>query len=159
MRTKLPGIILVLILTTSNSALARQNTSSLGNETTVVTQSVLICTFQESASVKREPSGEISSESGTIGEPIVLESGGLNSETIILAGLDSSSPVLRANLGESKLEILRRTKEVIWLVEKPPLGGVNIYALFLKSRTVIESKQQLFLGNEPYGSLAIGECK
>ncbi len=109
--------------------------------------------------MKREPSWVFSSESGTIGEPIVLECGWLNSETIILAGLDSSSPVLRANLGESKLEILRRTKEVIWLVEKPPLGGVNIYALFLKSRTVIESKQQLFLGNEPYGSLAIGECK
>ena len=62
-------------------------------------QSVLVCTFEKNATVKREPSGEFSVEGGT-GEAIVLEPGGLDSETIVLAGLDSVSPVLRGNLGE-----------------------------------------------------------
>lgn len=121
-------------------------------------QSVLVCTFEKTATVKRESSGKFSIEGGT-DEAIVLEPGGLGSETILLAGLDSGSPVLRGNLGESKLEVLRRIKDVIWLVEMPPLGGVNIYTLFLESRTVVESKQMLLLGIEPYGSMAIGKCK
>ncbi len=79
-----------------------------------------------------------------------------NSGTIILAGLDTDTPTLRANAGEGKLQVLRRTENVIWLLE-PPSDSVNLWTYFRKERVIIQSKQYSL--NGPFALLEIGSCK
>lgn len=125
-------------------------------------QSILVCGFERTGLVYQESSGEFSAEIGE-GPPIQLSPDELDSETVVISGLDTEKPVLKGNWGESVLTILRTIEhkdfgKVVWLAETPPLGGVNIYTVFLKSKTVIESKQQIFI-KDPLGSIAIGKCK
>jgi hypothetical protein len=90
--------------------------------------SILKCTFVRDALLMREASG-----------PVEVKSGTSQFETIF-SGLDSDSPRFKGEGGEEKLRVLRREPDEVWLAEYPPLGGVNVYALFLQSRTVILTK-------------------
>lgn len=127
----------------------------------------LVCTFEKSAYVQQTASGELIAELSEADKPLVLEPGGLDSKTILVAGLDSKNPTVRGNLGEVKLEVLHKEGEIIWFAEIGPrsgLGGITVYTVFLKSKIVIESAQ----GNltprlagvvSPIGEIAIGRCK
>lgn len=126
-------------------------------------QSVLVCSFEQSALVQQDSGGELSAKIGK-GSPLQIAPDELDSETIVISGLDTKRPVLKANLGESTLTILRTVEhrdfgKVLWLAEAPPLGGLNIYTVFLKSKIVIESKQQWFITEGPLGSISMGRCK
>lgn len=60
---------------------------------------------------------------------------------IVFAGLDSTMPTMKGNAGESRLTVARREAATVWLMEHPPLGGVNIYTLFRDTKRVIGTKQ------------------
>jgi len=77
---------------------------------------------------------------------------------VIFAGLDSASPKLKGNMGESSLEVIRRESDGIWLAEKPLLGGVNIWTVFFSTRIAILSKQYT-IGGKPFGMMSMGHCK
>ena len=60
---------------------------------------------------------------------------------IVFAGLDSSRPTMKGNAGESQLAVIRREADTVWLIEQPPIGGINVYTLFRDAKRVIGSKQ------------------
>jgi hypothetical protein len=60
---------------------------------------------------------------------------------IVFAGLDSTTPTMKGNVGESRLIVVRREAATVWLMENPPLGGVNIYTLFRDTKRIIGTKQ------------------
>jgi hypothetical protein len=112
--------------------------------------SVAVCRLEKSAVVMLEPSTM----------KLISEVGDDASLTIILAGLDTEHPVMRGNIGESKLDVLRRKPEAVWLAETPTLGGVNIWTYFRKERVVILSKQYTQpAAPGPFGLMVIGKCE
>jgi hypothetical protein len=60
---------------------------------------------------------------------------------IVFAGLDSPTPTMKGNAGESRLTVVRREAATVWLMEQPPIGGVNVYTLFRDTKRVIGTKQ------------------
>jgi hypothetical protein len=60
---------------------------------------------------------------------------------VVFAGLDSPSPTMKGELGESRLSVLRREPDTVWLMERPSLGGVNVFTLFQQTGQVVASKQ------------------
>lgn len=48
---------------------------------------------------------------------------------------------MKGNAGESPLRVIRRETDTVWLMEKPPLGGVNLYTIFQDTKRVLGSKQ------------------
>jgi len=115
-------------------------------------QTILVCTFQASGIVTETESGKLSAEADT-----------KERWSIIFAGLVTNEPVMKGNLGETKLRVLRRTPEGLWLAEEPPDSGLNVFAIFPRSRTAIMSKQYdigLMLGKVlPFGLISIGKCE
>ena len=108
-------------------------------------QSISVCQMEKTAIVEQDRDTK----------KLVASSEG-NTGTIILAGLDTDSPTLRANAGEGKLQVLRRTENVIWLLE-PPSDSVNLWTYFKKEKVIIQSKQYSL--NGPFALLEIGSCK
>jgi hypothetical protein len=60
---------------------------------------------------------------------------------VVFAGLDASTPSMKGGAGESQLVVVRRDSDTVWLMEQPPLGGVNLYTIFRDTKRVIGSKQ------------------
>ncbi|MDA2915869.1 hypothetical protein MYX64_03360 [Nitrospinae bacterium AH_259_B05_G02_I21] len=79
--------------------------------------------------------------------------------TVIFAGLDSNTPTMRGNVGEEKVEILQYGGDVIWLAERPLLGGVNVWTIFLKKKVALMSKQYLLFGQKITGLMSIATCE
>ncbi len=110
-------------------------------------QSIAVCRLEKAAIVRLE--------SGTM--KLISEVGEDEDLTIILASLDTDHPVVRGNLPESKLSVLRRTPEAVWMSETPTLGGVNVWTYFHKERVLILAKQYKLGG--PLGLMVIGKCE
>jgi hypothetical protein len=60
---------------------------------------------------------------------------------VIFAGLDSSTPTIKGDASDTRLIVVRRDSDTVWLMEQPPLGGVNLYTIFRDIGRVIGSKQ------------------
>jgi hypothetical protein len=79
---------------------------------------------------------------------------------IIFAGLDSPTPTMKGNAGESRLTVARREAATVWLMEHPLLGGVNIYTLFRDTKRVIGTKQyHAETVNVTFALTSIGRCR
>jgi hypothetical protein len=78
--------------------------------------------------------------------------------SVVFAGLDTDEPRLKGNAGESQLVILERSGTTLWLGERPALGGINVWTVFLDSRTATMTKQYPLLGN-PFALMSMGTCK
>lgn len=110
-------------------------------------QSILICTFSYVSTF--DPKGQ---------NDVVAKVHKQEPWSVIFAGLDSGSPKIRGNMGESPLKVIRSDPSTLWLAEEPPLGGVNLWTIFLDTRTAILSKQYPIFGT-PFGMMAMGRCK
>lgn len=110
-------------------------------------ESILICTFSYGATF--DPKGQ---------DDVAAEVDKKESWSVIFAGLDSGSPKMRGNMGETPLRIIRSNPSTLWLAEEPPLGGVNLWTIFLDTRIAILSKQYLLIGR-PFGMMSMGHCK
>lgn len=80
-----------------------------------------------------------------------------NADPVIFAGLDTETPVMKGNMGETSLSVLMRDSETIWLVEAPPLGGANVWTIFKKQKIAIQAKQYSMFG-KPFGLMSMGKC-
>ena len=77
--------------------------------------------------------------------------------TVIFVGLDTDRPRFKGNAGEEDLAVIPKTKRVLWLGEAPPLGGLNVWTIFLEDKTATMSKQYDLGG--PFALLSMGRCK
>jgi hypothetical protein len=77
--------------------------------------------------------------------------------SVVFSGLDSDRPRFKGNTGEADLIILQRGGPVLWLAEIPPLGGLNLWTIFLERGMATLSKQYDLFG--PVGLLSMGRCK
>jgi hypothetical protein len=79
---------------------------------------------------------------------------------IVFAGLDSTTPTMKGNAGESRLTAIRRTATTVWLLEQPPMGGVNVYTLFRDTKRIIGSKQYYAaMLDVMFALTSIGRCR
>ena len=108
---------------------------------------ILTCKFEELSSFYYDDgklNGELNKEQ--------------NPNPVIFAGLDTKSPVMKGNMGETPLTILMQNSDAIWLAEAPPLGGLNLWTIFKKQKIAIQSKQYSMLG-KPFGLMSMGWCE
>ena len=77
--------------------------------------------------------------------------------SVVFVGLDSDRPRLKGNVGEEDLVVLVRTPRVLWLGATPPLGGLNVWTIFLEHKMATMSKQYDLMG--PFALLSMGRCK
>jgi hypothetical protein len=81
-------------------------------------------------------------------------------DEIVFAGLDSTTPTMKGNAGESRLTVVRREAATVWLMEQPPLGGVNVYTIFRDSKRVIGTKQyHAAILDVVFALSSIGQCR
>ena len=106
---------LILILTTSGTAAAWD--------------AILTCRFEEETGFTIEKGRVVHHR-----EPF-------GPNDVVFAGLDSSAPAMKGDVGESRLVVVRRDSDTVWLMEQPPLGGVNLYTIFRDTKRVVGSKQ------------------
>ena len=110
--------------------------------------SILTCTFTNGTAVfEMDESRSIRASLNTKERPW----------TVVFAALDSDRPRLKAKAGEENLLVLRRTPRIVWLLETPPLGGFNVWTVFLDQRIVTLSKQYDLVG--AFSMLSMGRCR
>jgi hypothetical protein len=90
---------------------------------------ILTCRFEEEIGFTIE------------GERVVHHRELFGPNEVIFAGLDSSTPTIKGDAGDTRLVVVRRDADTVWLMEQPPLGGVNLYTIFRDIGRVIGSKQ------------------
>lgn len=116
--------------------------------TTAHAQSILTCVFPKDASFVKE--GPKKPQAQILDGPF----------EVTFAGLNSNTPRLKAQLGESALRVLKRNADTLWLGEEPSLGGLNVWTVFLRSRLAVVSKQYYA---EPldthFAIVSMGHCK
>ena len=78
--------------------------------------------------------------------------------TVILAGVTSDHPRIKGNMGEAPLSLLARAGNTVWLAESLPLGGLNVWTVFLQQKVAVLSKQYDMFG-KPYGLMSMGRCR
>ena len=90
---------------------------------------ILTCRFEEEIGFTIE------------GERVVHHRELFGPNEVIFAGLDSATPTIKGDAGDTRLVVVRRDSDTVWLMEQPPLGGVNLYTIFRDIGRVIGSKQ------------------
>jgi hypothetical protein len=90
---------------------------------------ILTCRFEEEAG--------FTVEAGRV----VAQRASFPPNDTVFAGLDSATAIMKGNEGESRLVVVRREADTVWLMEQPPLGGVNLYTIFRDTKRVVGSKQ------------------
>ncbi len=66
--------------------------------------------------------------------------------SIVIAALDTDTPKMKGNMGESPLLILGRYSDIIYLAERTPLGNMIYITIFTKQGIVTFSKQYIIAG-------------
>lgn len=110
----------------------------------------VICQFERIATAELDSSGE-------------LISGGETSKgQMVISNLNSQSPVGSGNVGTVKLQILRKSKDTIWLAEMNANEVASTTTLFLKTGVIMFSKHETLHtsnGDKPFGFVEIGRCR
>jgi hypothetical protein len=130
----LPTLILILVSGTSSA----QAPASL------------VCTFERIAVAEMDSTGKLSTSTD------------VSSGQLVLANLSSDSPTATGNVGAVKLEVLRRSSDMIWLAEMKPNEVASTATLFLKTGVVMFTKHETLHtvgGDAPFGFVEIGRCK
>ncbi len=138
MRNVMTSVVIAVFIGTSVLLIVKQLDAA---------DSILVCTFSHSAFFGPKGQDDVSAE-------IKKE----KPWTVVFAEIDSDSPKLKGNVGESTLTVLRRNSNTVWLAEAPPLGGVNVWTIFFDTHIAIYSKQYPIWG-KPFGMMSMGRCK
>ena len=82
---------------------------------------------------------------------------------IVISNLNSDAPVASGNIGAVKLQVLRKSKDTIWLAEMTASEVAAVITLFLKTGIVMHTKHEtlhtLSYGDTPFGFVEIGKCR
>jgi hypothetical protein len=76
---------------------------------------------------------------------------------IVYTGLRSKAPKMKGNFGEGALDVVKRNRDEIELVEQTLAGNLAMHSLFLTERAAIITKQYR-LGADPYALIEGGRC-
>lgn len=111
----------------------------------------VICQFERIATAELDSRGKIVSGSeGSTGE-------------IVISNLNSDAPVGSGNIGAVKLQVLKRSKDTIWLAETTANEVGAIITLFFKTGIVMYTKHEtlhtLSDGDNPFGFVEIGRFR
>ncbi len=111
----------------------------------------VICQFERIATATLDSSGK-------------LVSGGESSKgEMVISNLNSDAPVGSGNIGAVKLQVLRRSKDTIWLAEITATEVDAIITLFFKTGVVMYTKHEtlhtLSDGDKPFGFVEIGRFR
>jgi hypothetical protein len=88
---------------------------------------------------------------------LVVENG--SPFTVVFRDVETSRPLVRGNVGEFPLSVLRREAGAVWLAEAPSDGGINVWTIFLSTRVALLTKQYMVGRDRPLGLLAVGSCR
>jgi hypothetical protein len=91
----------------------------------------------------------------------VVTSSDTSSGDLVLSNLNSNAPIASGNLGSDKLQVLRKSKDTIWLAElhsNAVADGVTTLTVFFKSGILLHTKHETLVG-KPFGFVEIGRCK
>ena len=82
---------------------------------------------------------------------------------MVISNLNSDAPVGSGNIGAVKLQVLKRSKDTIWLAEITPNEVAGVITLFFKTSVVMYTKHEtlstLANGEIPFGFVEIGRFK
>jgi hypothetical protein len=111
----------------------------------------VICQFERIATAELDSDGKIicGSES-SVGE-------------IVISNLNSEAPIGSGNIGTVKLQVLKKSKDTIWLAEVTVNQVAAIITLFFKSGIVMYTKHEtlhtLSGEDKPFGFVEIGRFR
>jgi hypothetical protein len=111
----------------------------------------VVCQFERIATAELDSEGKIVSGSeSSVGE-------------IVISNLDSDAPIGSGNIGAVKLQVLKKSKDTIWLAEITANEVAGVITLFFKSGIVMYTKHEtlrtLSGGERPFGFVEIGRFR
>jgi hypothetical protein len=111
----------------------------------------VICKFEKISTAELDSSSNIITGSET------------STGELVISNLNSDSPLGSGNIGAVKLQVLRKTKDIIWLVELNTDEVASFITLFFKSGIVMQTKHEilstLYDGAKPFGFVEIGRFR
>ena len=111
----------------------------------------VICQFEKIATAELDSSGKlITGSESSKGE-------------MVLSNLNSDAPVGSGNIGAVKLQVLKRSKDTLWLAEITPNEVAGVITLFFKTGVVMYTKHEtlktLANGEIPFGFVEVGRFR
>jgi hypothetical protein len=76
---------------------------------------------------------------------------------ITFIDLNSETPSIVGNTGDRESVVKVNSGDTLYLIEKTPLGNINIWTLFRDKGIGMLSKQYQLL-SDPFGMIMIGDC-
>lgn len=111
----------------------------------------VICQFERIATAELDSGGKI------------VSGGDSSTGEVVISNLQSSSPVASGNHGSAALQVLKRSKDTLWLAEITADEVAGFITLFLKKGIVMYTKHEtlhtLSGAEEPFGFVEIGRCR
>ncbi len=111
----------------------------------------VICRFEKIATAELDSSGKlITGSDSSKGE-------------MVLSNLNSDAPVGSGNIGSVKLQVLKRSKDTLWLAEITPDEVAGVITLFFTTGVVMYTKHETLNsvanGEKPFGFIEIGRFR
>jgi hypothetical protein len=110
----------------------------------------VICQFERIATAEVDSSGKI------------VTGGESDQGELVISNLNSDAPVGTGNIGAVKLQVLRKSKDAIWLAEINPNEVAGVITLFSKTGIVMYTKHEVLHtvnGDTPFGFVEIGRFR
>lgn len=110
----------------------------------------VICQFERIATAELDSGGKIVSGSES------------SKGEMVISNLNSDAPVGSGNIGAVKLQVLKKSKDTIWLAEITANEVAGVITLFFKTGIVMYTKHETLRtvsGDKPFGFVEIGRFR
>lgn len=111
----------------------------------------VICQFERIATAELDSAGKIISGSES------------SKGEMVISNLNSDAPVGSGNIGAVKLQVLKKSKDTLWLAEIAANEVAGVITLFFKSGVVMYTKHETLRtvsdGDKPFGFVEIGKFR
>ena len=111
----------------------------------------VICQFEKIATAELDSNGKL------------ITGSEISKGEMVISNLNSDTPLGSGNIGAVKLQVLKRSKDTIWLAEITPNGVAGVITLFFKAGVVMYTKHETLhtLANAdiPFGFVEIGRFR
>lgn len=105
----------------------------------------VICQFETIATAELNADGKL------------IAKGEESKGDLVLSKLNSDAPEGTGNAYTTKLRVLRRSKDAIWLAEFPADDVVVMVTIFFKTGIIMSTKHETL--GRPFGFVEIGRCR
>jgi hypothetical protein len=111
----------------------------------------VICQFEKIATAELDSNGKL------------ITGSEISKGEMVISNLNSDTPLGSGNIGAVKLQVLKRSKDTIWLAEITPNEVAGVITLFFKTGVVMYTKHETLhtLANAdiPFGFVEIGRFR